>query len=100
MCPQHIFLVLVDSSSNTLPTLLILFCNGNAFLLEWKLLCDCKQIGIVGRTGAGKSSMTLAVFRLIEAAGGKISIDNLVIGDMGLHDLRSRITILPQVRVL
>ena len=58
-----------------------------------------EKIGIVGRTGAGKSSLTLAIFRLIEAAGGSITIDGLNISNYGLHDIRSRITILPQVRV-
>lgn len=57
----------------------------------------CLQIGIVGRTGAGKSSLTLALFRIIEAAGGAITIDGVHIGDLGLHQLRSKITILPQV---
>ena len=55
------------------------------------------QVGIVGRTGAGKSSMTLALFRIIEAASGSIVIDNENIADMGLHDLRSKLTIIPQV---
>ena len=55
------------------------------------------QIGIVGRTGAGKSSLSVALFRIIEAVGGQITIDGLNIADMGLHDLRSRLTILPQV---
>ncbi len=55
-------------------------------------------MGIVGRTGAGKSSMTLALFRLIEPAGGSISIDNHDVAHMGLHSLRSKITIIPQVR--
>ncbi|XP_055339686.1 multidrug resistance-associated protein 1-like [Paramacrobiotus metropolitanus] len=59
-----------------------------------------EKIGIVGRTGAGKSSMTLALFRIIEAASGSIDIDNLNIADIGLHDVRSRITILPQEPVL
>ena len=58
------------------------------------------QVGIVGRTGAGKSSLTLSLFRLIEAAGGSIVIDGQNIADMGLHDLRSKITILPQVCTL
>ncbi|OQV17378.1 Canalicular multispecific organic anion transporter 2 [Hypsibius exemplaris] len=59
-----------------------------------------EKIGIVGRTGAGKSSLTLALFRIIEAAEGSIIIDGLNIADLGLHDVRSRITILPQEPVL
>ena len=54
-------------------------------------------MGIVGRTGAGKSSLTVALFRIIEAASGGILIDNINIAAFGLHDLRSRITIIPQV---
>ena len=55
------------------------------------------QVGIVGRTGAGKSSLTLSMFRIIEAAGGAILVDSNNIADYGLDDLRSRITIIPQV---
>ncbi|BFZ12050.1 hypothetical protein BsWGS_15089 [Bradybaena similaris] len=59
-----------------------------------------EKIGIVGRTGAGKSSLTVSLFRIIEAVGGSISIDGINIADIGLHDLRSKLTILPQDPVI
>ncbi|XP_048238817.1 multidrug resistance-associated protein 1-like [Haliotis rufescens] len=59
-----------------------------------------EKVGIVGRTGAGKSSLSVALFRLVEAVGGSIEIDGHAIERLGLHDLRSRITILPQDPVL
>ncbi|KAI8785008.1 multidrug resistance-associated protein 1, partial [Biomphalaria glabrata] len=55
-----------------------------------------EKIGIVGRTGAGKSSLTLCLFRIIEAVSGSIFVDEVNIADIGLHDLRSKLTILPQ----
>ncbi|KAL2152189.1 hypothetical protein VTH82DRAFT_5373 [Thermothelomyces myriococcoides] len=55
-----------------------------------------EKVGIVGRTGAGKSSLTLAIFRALEADEGKILIDGVDIGQIGLRDLREAITIVPQ----
>uniref|UniRef100_A0A8D2ABT1 ABC-type glutathione-S-conjugate transporter n=1 Tax=Sus scrofa TaxID=9823 RepID=A0A8D2ABT1_PIG len=59
-----------------------------------------EKVGIVGRTGAGKSSMTLCLFRILEAAEGEIRIDGLNVADIGLHDLRSQLTIIPQEPIL
>ena len=56
-----------------------------------------EKVGLVGRTGAGKSSLSLAMFRILEAAQGRISIDGRDVASLGLQDLRSRLTIIPQV---
>ena len=47
--------------------------------------------------GAGKSSITLALFRIIEAAAGSISIDGIDISKIGLYNLRKKLSIIPQV---
>jgi len=59
-----------------------------------------ERIGVVGRTGAGKSSLTLALFRFLEARKGSIHIDGLDVSKIKLHDLRSRLAIIPQDPVL
>ena len=58
------------------------------------------RTGIVGRTGAGKSSLTLALFRFLEARAGSIVIDGLDISKLALKDLRERMAIIPQQAVL
>ncbi|KAF7295535.1 ABC protein [Mycena indigotica] len=54
-----------------------------------------EKIGVVGRTGAGKSSLTLCLLRIVEYVG-KITVDNVDIGKIGLTDLRGSIAIIPQ----
>jgi ABC-type multidrug transport system fused ATPase/permease subunit len=59
-----------------------------------------ERVGVVGRTGAGKSSLAAALFRLVEAETGAVRIDGRDIASLGLHALRSRLTIIPQDPVL
>jgi ABC-type multidrug transport system fused ATPase/permease subunit len=59
-----------------------------------------EKIGICGRTGGGKSSLTLSLFRIIEAAQGSITIDGISTDKLGLENLRSRISIIPQESVI
>lgn len=63
-------------------------------------IAPSEKVGIVGRTGAGKSSLTLALFRIIEADGGSIEIDGINIANLQLEQLRSCLTIVPQDPVL
>ncbi|KAM5431744.1 hypothetical protein MferCBS31731_007749 [Microsporum ferrugineum] len=55
-----------------------------------------QRVGIVGRTGAGKSTLTMALIRGIEACGGHIEIDGVDITSVALHDLRHAVTVIPQ----
>lgn len=82
---------LVVSYADDLPPVL----KGLSFTVN-----ENERVGVVGRTGAGKSSLTLALFRFLEAKSGSIHVDGLDISKIKLHDLRSRLAIIPQDPVL
>ncbi|XP_044865818.1 ATP-binding cassette sub-family C member 4 isoform X4 [Mauremys mutica] len=74
--------------------------DGPLVLRHLSVLIKSKEkVGIVGRTGAGKSSLIAALFRLAEPKG-RIWIDKYLTSELGLHDLRKKISIIPQEPVL
>ncbi|KAI9791941.1 MAG: hypothetical protein M1816_003210 [Peltula sp. TS41687] len=88
--PAHGAVAFRDYSTRYRPELDLVLKNIN---LDIK---PHEKVGVVGRTGAGKSSLTLALFRIIEPASGYISIDDLNTSTIGLMDLRRRLAIIPQ----
>ncbi|NWV58711.1 MRP1 protein, partial [Malurus elegans] len=69
--------------------------NGVSFQTQ-----STEKVGIVGRTGAGKSTLTNCLFRVLEGCEGKIIIDGIDISTIGLHDLRGNLNIIPQDPIL
>ncbi|PIL29150.1 ATP-binding cassette transporter [Ganoderma sinense ZZ0214-1] len=55
-----------------------------------------ERVGLLGRTGSGKSTLAMSILRFVDPASGNIFIDGIDIGKIGLHDLRSRMTFIPQ----
>eukprot|EP00753_Platysulcus_tardus_P003847 PLAT12496.16.p1 GENE.PLAT12496.16~~PLAT12496.16.p1 ORF type:complete len:1587 (+),score=934.98 PLAT12496.16:2689-7449(+) len=87
----------------TLSNLSLRYRKGLDFVLRnvTAAIEECEKVGIVGRTGAGKSSLLLALMRLVEAEhSGSVLIDDIDTSRVGLFDLRSRISIIPQDPVL
>ncbi|XP_050673788.1 multidrug resistance-associated protein 1 isoform X2 [Leptidea sinapis] len=90
-----------ETGAIQLDGLTLCYREGEPVLKE--LTCSVaprEKLGIVGRTGAGKSTLTLGLFRIVEASSGRILIDGIDISSLGLQQLRSRITIIPQDPVL
>lgn len=65
--------------------------HGVSFKLKAK-----ERVGLLGRTGSGKSTLAMSILRFVDPAEGRIVIDGIDISTIGLHDLRSRITFIPQ----
>ena len=80
-------IVLHYGESATAPVVL----KGITFSIE-----GGEKVGIVGRTGAGKSSLMVAMFRIVELSSGSIEIDGVDISRIGLFELRSSLCIIPQ----
>uniref|UniRef100_A0A0W0EW54 Putative multidrug resistance-associated ABC transporter n=1 Tax=Moniliophthora roreri TaxID=221103 RepID=A0A0W0EW54_MONRR len=55
-----------------------------------------ERVGLLGRTGSGKSTLAMSILRFVDPSGGRIMIDGLDISTIGIHDLRSRLTFIPQ----
>jgi ATP-binding cassette subfamily C (CFTR/MRP) protein 1 len=70
-----------------------------AGIINQNLIAIC-QVGICGRTGSGKSSLTMSLFRAVMISDGEILLDGLNIMHVPLHVLRSKLSVIPQEPVL
>ncbi|TFK37596.1 multidrug resistance-associated ABC transporter [Crucibulum laeve] len=59
-----------------------------------------ERVGLLGRTGSGKSTLAMSILRFMDPISGRIVIDGIDISTIGLHDLRSRMTFIPQVQII
>ncbi|KAM5535675.1 hypothetical protein V8D89_010662 [Ganoderma adspersum] len=84
------FFVVEDLSVKYAPDLPAVL-QGISFSLKAR-----ERVGLLGRTGSGKSTLAMSILRFVEPATGTLLIDGINIGHIGLHDLRSRVTFIPQ----
>ncbi|GJZ77143.1 ABC transporter C family member 14-like protein [Tanacetum coccineum] len=91
-----------DHGSLELRDLQVRYCPNTPLVLKGITLNiqGGQKIGVVGRTGGGKSTLIQVLFRLVESTGGSIIIDGIDISTLGLHNLRSRFIIIPQETIL
>lgn len=87
-----------DRGSITFDTVSLRYREGLALVLKQLSLsiASREKIGLIGRTGSGKSSLLTCLFRMVELAEGKVEIDGVDISTLGLDLLRSKISIIPQ----
>jgi ABC-type multidrug transport system fused ATPase/permease subunit len=96
---QHMMFVLHFNICNDLLSVMKVRYAPHLPLVLHGLTCTFHgglKTGIVGRTGSGKTTLMQTLFRLVEPTAGEVIIDRINISTIGLHDLRSRLSIIPQ----
>ncbi|CAJ0933836.1 unnamed protein product, partial [Mesorhabditis belari] len=92
--PQNGGIIWSDYSAKYRPNLSLSLKNVNVSVKPGE------KIAVIGRTGSGKSSLSLSLYRIFESAAGRILIDDIDISTLGLHDIRKKLTIIPQDPIL